>query len=186
MSAFEHQLEAAITTLAACRPLAAGIDAAAETIADALQAGRRLFTCGNGGSAADALHLAEELIGRYRANRRAYPAVCLNSDVGALTCIANDFGYDYVFSRQLSALGTLGDLLVVFSTSGKSPNINHALSTARALGMTTVALLGKDGGQAAAIADHVLLVPSSDTARIQEVHSLILHAFCEAVELRTP
>jgi D-sedoheptulose 7-phosphate isomerase len=184
MSAFEQQLDDAVSTLAACRPLAPLIDEISSIVADGLLAGRRLFSCGNGGSAADAMHLTEELIGRYRANRRAFPAVCLNSDVGALTCIANDFGYEYVFSRQLSGLGSQRDLLVVFSTSGNSLNINHTLSTARALGMTSIALLGKDGGEAAKIADHALIVPSNDTARIQEVHTLILHAFCEAVEQR--
>lgn len=184
MSAFEQQLDQAMTTLAASRMLAEQVDRISTAVADALLRGRRLYTCGNGGSATDALHLAEELIGRYRGNRRAFPAVCLNSDVGALTCIANDFGFDYVFSRQLSGLGSLDDVLVVFSTSGNSANINLALSTARALGMTTIALLGKDGGQAAAIADYTVIVPSDDTARIQEVHTLILHAFCEEVEQR--
>lgn len=160
------------------------IDAMIHAVADALTAGGTLFTCGNGGSAADALHLAEEFVGRYRSNRRPLPAVCLNADPTALTCIANDFGYDQIFARQLAALGRPGDVLVVFSTSGNSPNILHALETARQRQMLLVGLLGKDGGAARTLADHAIIVPSANTARIQEAHGLLLHAICEEVEQR--
>ncbi|WP_298406053.1 SIS domain-containing protein [uncultured Chloroflexus sp.] len=181
---FQQQLDEAIEVLQASATLVVAIDAITTLAADALLAGHTLYTAGNGGSAADALHLAEELIGRYRGNRRPLPAICLNADIGALTCIANDFGYDEVFARQLAALGKPGDVLVVFSTSGHSPNILNVLRTARSKGVISIALLGKDGGAARALADHALIVPSNNTARIQEVHTLILHAICEEVEQR--
>ncbi|OAN36353.1 phosphoheptose isomerase [Chloroflexus islandicus] len=181
---FQQQLDEAMEVLQASATLVPAIDAITTLAADALLAGHTLYTAGNGGSAADALHLAEELIGRYRGNRRPLPAICLNADIGALTCIANDFGYDEVFARQLAALGRPGDVLVVFSTSGHSPNILNVLRTARSKGVISIALLGKDGGAACALADHALIVPSNNTARIQEVHTLILHAICEEVEQR--
>ncbi|MDW8405327.1 SIS domain-containing protein [Chloroflexus sp.] len=181
---FQPQLDEAIAVLQASVALTPAIDEITALAADALLAGHTLYTAGNGGSAADALHLAEELIGRYRGNRRPLAAICLNADTGALTCIANDFGYDEVFARQLAALGKPGDVLVVFSTSGNSPNILNVLRTARAKGVISIALLGKDGGTARTLADHALIVPSNNTARIQEVHTLILHAICEEVEQR--
>jgi D-sedoheptulose 7-phosphate isomerase len=149
---------------------------------DTLLDGHMLLACGNGGSATDAQHLAEELIGRYRATRRALPAVALTADTAALTCIANDFGYDYVFARQIEALARPGDLLVCFSTSGNSPNVVAALQAAHARGARSVALLGKDGGAARGLADLALIVASDDTARIQEAHLQVLHYICEVVE----
>ncbi|MCS6880451.1 MAG: SIS domain-containing protein [Oscillochloridaceae bacterium] len=184
MAQFRDQLDELAAVLRAFALQAARVDAVVAHVAEALLAGRTLFTCGNGGSAADALHLAEELVGRYRADRRPLPAVCLNADASALTCIANDYGYEAVFARQLTALARPGDVLVVFSTSGNSPNILHALRAARERGVIGVALLGKDGGAAALLADHSIIVPSANGARIQEVHGLILHAICEAVEVR--
>ena len=149
---------------------------------DTLLDGHMLLACGNGGSATDAQHLAEELIGRYRASRRALPAVALTADTAALTCIANDFGYDHVFARQIEALARPGDLLVCFSTSGNSPNVVAALQAAHARGARSVALLGKDGGAARSLADLALIVASDDTARIQEAHLQVLHYICEVVE----
>lgn len=184
MASFRAQSDELIAVLADFAPQAETVDTIARLLADGLLAGCTLFTCGNGGSAADAMHLAEELVGRYRSNRRPLAAICLNADVGALTCIANDFGYDEVFARQLAALGRPGDLLVAFSTSGGSPNIQRALATARARGVIAVALLGKGGGAALPLADHALVVPSANSARIQEVHGLLLHAICEEVEER--
>lgn len=184
MASYRAQSNELIAVLQAFAAQADAVDAIARLVADGLFAGRTLFTCGNGGSAADAIHLAEELVGRYRGDRPPLPAVCLNADVGALTCIANDFGYDQVFARQLRALGRRGDMLVVFSTSGGSPNIRLALEAARAGGITAIALLGKGGGPALALADHALVIPSANSARIQEVHGLILHAICEEVEGR--
>jgi D-sedoheptulose 7-phosphate isomerase len=152
-------------------------------VGKALREGRTLLTCGNGGSATDAFHLAQELVGIYRSKRRPpLPAICLNADVTAMTCIANDLGYAEVFARQLVALGKPGDVLVCFSTSGKSPNILRVLEVAREQGVISVALLGKDGGPARALADYALVVSSHNTARIQEAHTLLLHAICEAVE----
>ncbi|PDV99624.1 D-sedoheptulose-7-phosphate isomerase [Candidatus Viridilinea mediisalina] len=176
-----HELQAVLTAFVA---QSEAVDTIAGLVSEALLAGHTLFTCGNGGSAADAMHLAEELVGRYRSNRRPLAAYCLNADGGALTCIANDFGYDQVFARPLTALGRPGDLLVVFSTSGNSPNIIEALRVARSRGMLSLALLGNDGGQALPLADHALVVPSAASARIQEVHGLILHAICEELEER--
>jgi D-sedoheptulose 7-phosphate isomerase len=153
-------------------------------VADTLLGGHTLYTCGNGGSAADALHLAEELIGRYRGDRRPLPALCLNADVTALTCIANDYGYEQVFARQLQGLARQGDLLVIFSTSGNSPNLLAVLDTAQALGVVSIALLGKNGGAAKDRADYAIIVPSQNGARVQEVHTLVLHAICEEIEQR--
>lgn len=181
--AFGTQLDASLQVLQALAQQAALIETIAARIYDTVANGRLLLTCGNGGSATDAQHLAEELIGRYRSNRRALPAVALTADSSALTCIANDFGYEAVFARQIEGLGKPGDMLVCFSTSGNSPNIAAALKTARAQGLGTIALLGKDGGAARALADLALVVPASDTARIQEAHLQVLHYICEVVEV---
>jgi D-sedoheptulose 7-phosphate isomerase len=156
--------------------------AAGAAIVAALQAGGQVFACGNGGSAADALHLAEELVGRYRGERRALPAICLNADVAALTCIGNDYGYERVFARQIEALGRPGDVLVGFTTSGNSPNVLAAFAAARERGMLTILAGGGTGGQARGRCDHELIVPSENTARIQEIHTLILHTWLEQVE----
>lgn len=147
-----------------------------------LKSGGKILTCGNGGSAADALHLAEELVGRYKGNRRPLPAICLNADSTLLTCITNDFGFDEVFARQVEGLAGKKDLLVCFSTSGNSANILRALETAKLVGVKTVALLGKGGGKAKGKADCELVVASDDTARIQEAHTLLLHALLEVIE----
>ncbi|GAB4444513.1 MAG: SIS domain-containing protein [Chloroflexi bacterium OHK40] len=184
MASFQHQLDELQRLLADFRSQSAVVDAVAARLADGLLAGQTLFTCGNGGSAADALHLAEELVGRYRSDRRPLPALCLNADVTAITCIANDFGYEAVFARQLVALARPGDMLVAFSTSGRSPNILNALAAARTNGVLTVALLGHDGGPARDRADYPIIVPSGNSARIQELHGLVLHAICEEVEGR--
>ena len=144
--------------------------------------GSKVLTCGNGGSAADALHMAEELVGRYRGNRKALPAISLVADVTALTCIANDWSYEAVFSRQVEALGKPGDVLVVFSGSGNSANLLRALEKARELGLVTVSLLGKGGGKAKGMADYEVIVPSNNTARVQEIHTWILHVILEHIE----
>jgi len=181
--AFQTQLNASLTILQSLAGQAELIEAIAARVYETVAQGRLLLTCGNGGSATDAQHLAEELIGRYRSNRRALPAVALTADSAALTCIANDFGYDVVFARQIEGLGKPGDLLVCFSTSGNSPNIIAALRAARDHGLGTIALLGKDGGGARELADLALVVPVADTARIQEAHLQVLHYICEVVEV---
>src|SRR5215213_2735579 len=179
---FQSQLDAGLAVLQSLASQSEQIEQIAATVRDALLAGHTLLTCGNGGSATDAQHLAEELIGRYRTNRRALPAIALTADSAALTCIANDFGYDAVFARQIEGLARPGDLLLCFSTSGNSPNISAALQAARARGLATVALLGKDGGAARGLADQTLVVASDDTAHIQAAHLQILHYICELVE----
>jgi D-sedoheptulose 7-phosphate isomerase len=144
--------------------------------------GGTVFWCGNGGSASDSQHLSAELVGRFKKNRRPLRSVALTTDTSALTCIANDFSYDDVFSRQVEALGRPGDLLVCISTSGKSENILRALKSATKMGMKTCALLGKGGGTAKELADHSITIPSDTTARIQEAHILIGHILCELIE----
>lgn len=148
----------------------------------ALKNGNTLYSCGNGGSAAEALHLAEEFTGRYRKNRLSLPAHCLAADPTAMSCIANDYGFDFVFSRPLEAFAKKGDLLFVFSTSGNSPNILKALEVAKKKEMTSILLSGQSGGKAKALSDFQLLVPSENTARIQEIHQFFVHAILEAVE----
>jgi D-sedoheptulose 7-phosphate isomerase len=147
-----------------------------------LRAGSKILSCGNGGSGADALHLAEELTGRYRGNRRSLAGLCLNADSTALTCIGNDFGFDEVFSRQLEGLGAKGDLLVCFSTSGNSPNILRVLDAAKRIGVKTGALLGKGGGKAKGRADFEIIVASDDSGRVQEAHTVVMHALLEVIE----
>jgi len=181
--AFQTQVNASLAVLQSLAQQAELIEAIAARVYETVAHGGLLLTCGNGGSATDAQHLAEELIGRYRSNRRALPAVALTADSSVLTCIANDFGYDVVFARQIEALGKPGDLLVCFSTSGNSPNIIAALHTARERGLGTIALLGKDGGGARELADLALVVPAADTAHIQEAHLQVLHYICEVIEV---
>ncbi|MGD0016201.1 MAG: SIS domain-containing protein [Verrucomicrobiia bacterium] len=172
----------ACATFQALAAQQAAFDKIAAAVVGTLRSGGKLLTCGNGGSAADASHLAEELVGRYNRNRRSLPAVCLNADAAALTCIANDFGYDEVFARQIEGLAASNDLLVCFTTSGNSPNILRAFVAAKKRGIKSVALLGKDGGKAKGKADLELIVPSRDTARVQEAHTFLLHALLEVVE----
>ena len=148
----------------------------------ALRAGGKVMTAGNGGSAAEALHMAEELIGRFRGNRRSLPGVALVADTTALTCIANDFGYDAVFSRQVEGLGRHGDVLVLFSTSGNARNLLQALEAARRKRIKVVCLLGRDGGQLAGRGDHELIVKGEATERIQEAHQVVLHLLLDQVE----
>ncbi len=154
----------------------------AKVFADALKNGNTIFWCGNGGSAAESSHLAVELIGRFKNNRRPLPSVSLNADTSALTCIANDFGYENIFSRQLEGLGKPGDVLIVLSTSGNSQNINNALIKAKELSISSIAMLGKGGGESLSIAETVILIDSNSTARVQESHQLISHILCELIE----
>ena len=141
-----------------------------------------LYTFGNGGSAADAQHLTGELIGRYKRQRRPLPAVTLTSDSTVVTCVANDYSFDEIFARQVAALARPGDVVAAFTTSGRSPNVVKGLRAARRSGATTVLFGGGNGGPAAQHADHALLVPSVETARIQEMHTLLLHVVSELVD----
>lgn len=143
---------------------------------------KKILIAGNGGSAADAQHFAAELVGRYGFDRPSLPALALTTDTSNLTAIGNDYGYEYVFSRQLEGMGQEGDLFIGISTSGNSQNILNAFASAKAKGITTVALTGRDGGKMAEVADYTLIVPSNATPRIQESHLLIEHMICDAIE----
>ncbi|WP_305371630.1 D-sedoheptulose 7-phosphate isomerase [Photobacterium leiognathi] len=160
----------------------ADIEAAAKLLADSFKQGGKVLSCGNGGSHCDAMHFAEELTGRYRENRPGYPGIAI-SDPSHLSCVSNDFGYEYVFSRYLEAVGTKGDVLFGLSTSGNSGNILKAIEAAKAKGMKTIALTGKDGGQMAGLADVEIRVPHFGYAdRIQEIHIKIIHILIMLVE----
>jgi phosphoheptose isomerase len=158
------------------------LPAAGAAIATALAAGRKVLACGNGGSAADAQHLAAELVGRFSGERRALAALALTTDSSVLTSLGNDYGFDRVFARQVEAHGRAGDVLVAISTSGASPNVIRAVETARALGLVTIGLTGRDGGELGRIADVHLNAPSSSTPRVQEAHATLLHVLCALVE----
>ena len=163
---------------------AATAAAIADRYAAALRAGGTLFFAGNGGSAADAQHIATEYVVRFRANRPPLRAVALTTDTSLLTACANDMGFDAVFARQVEAHGRPGDVLVLHSTSGDSPNVVRAAQSARARGVTVIAFLGRDGGRLKDLADVALVVASEQTARIQELHLALEHAICELVEER--
>ena len=158
------------------------INAAGNLMADALQSGGRIYSCGNGGSLCDAMHFAEELTGRYRENRPGYPAIAI-SDVSHLSCVSNDFGYEYVFSRYVESVGRAGDVLLGISTSGNSGNVIKAIEAARAQGMKVITLTGKDGGKMAGSADVEIRVPHFGYAdRIQEIHIKVIHILIMLIE----
>lgn len=160
----------------------AQIEAAAKLIADSFKQGGKVLSCGNGGSHCDAMHFAEELTGRYRENRPGYPGIAI-SDPSHLSCVSNDFGYDFVFSRYVEAVGSKGDVLFGLSTSGNSGNILKAIEAAHAKGMKTIALTGKDGGKMAGLADIEIRVPHFGYAdRIQEIHIKIIHIVIQLIE----
>jgi len=177
-------IEAATESLRALSSLEPQMAQAADIIDQCLRAGNKLLVCGNGGSAADASHLATELVVRFVKDRRALPAICLTSDSGILTAAGNDYGFDEVFARQVAAFGVPGDVLICLTTSGKSRNLIRALEEAKARKLKTVAFLGRDGGSSIGIADIDLLVRSDSTARVQEAHQLMLHVLCEIIESR--
>ena len=156
--------------------------AAAAAIADALRDDGKVLFCGNGGSAADATHLAAELVGRFYVDRGPLPALSLSDNASALTCISNDFSFDEVFARQVRAHGREGDVLVAISTSGSSPNVLRAAEAARELGLTVIGLTSAGGDDLAAASDLCLRAPSTDTPRVQEAHMLVGHTICELVE----
>ena len=160
----------------------ASLAGAAGVVVSALRDGGKVLVFGNGGSAADAQHFAAELSGRYRGERVPLAGIALTTDTSALTAIANDYGYDEVFARQVRALGRRGDVAIGISTSGNSESVCRGLVAARELGAATIAFGGGGGGRMASLADHVVLVPSSTTARIQEAHALFFHVVCDAIE----
>ena len=164
--------------------LDASISQAIDTCVQSLQKGGKLMLCGNGGSAADSQHLAAEFTGRFIKDRPPIAAVALSTDTSALTCIGNDYSFNDIFARQVQALGKAGDCLIAISTSGNSGNVLAAVAAAKSLGISTIGLLGRDGGKLKAQCDVSIVVPSQVTARIQEAHILIGHSLCGAVELK--
>jgi D-sedoheptulose 7-phosphate isomerase len=166
------------------RDMAGEVAELAERTAAVMDRGGKLLFCGNGGSAADAQHLATEYVVRFRDDRRALPAIALTTDTSLLTAAANDLGFEQVFVRQVEALGRPGDLLFLHSTSGRSPNLLRAAEAARALGLETAALLARGGGPLAALVDHALILPTDEGARAQELQMAIGHVICELVEGR--
>jgi D-sedoheptulose 7-phosphate isomerase len=174
--------EAAAVHVATADGSARTILAAAEAMRDALARGGKILIFGNGGSAADSQHFAAELVGRFRLARGALSALALTTDTSVITSIANDFAYDQVFVRQIQALGRAGDVAFGISTSGRSPNVLHALAEARRHRLTTIAMVGSRTDDVAAVADVVIPVPADSTARVQEAHRTAMHAICELVE----
>lgn len=165
------------------------LEVIARAMAETLHRGGKILWCGNGGSAADSQHLAAEIVGRFCRDRRGLPSIALTTDSSILTAVANDYGFDCVFSRQVEALAQPGDILVGLSTSGNSGNVIAAMQTARRQKLMTVAFTGEGGGRIAPLADHLFAVCSRDTARIQEIHILVGHLLCDWIELdwiRTP
>ncbi|SFV50909.1 Phosphoheptose isomerase [hydrothermal vent metagenome] len=163
-------------------PLLDTITNVAKACVDVYKKKKKTLVAGNGGSAADAQHIAAELVGRYGFDRPSIPSLALTTDTSNLTAIGNDYGYDYVFSRQLEGMGEEGDLFIGISTSGNSKNVLNAFEVAKKKGITTVALVGRDGGKMAKMADFAIVVPSDATPRIQESHILIGHIICDIIE----
>ena len=174
--------ELADTAARTIEQIAPDIERAAEMVADTVRREGTLLFCGNGGSAADAQHMATEYVVRYMRNRRAYPAIALTTDTSLLTAAGNDLGFDFIFSRQVEALGKPGDLLIIHSTSGNSPNVLEAARAARARGVEVLAFSARDGGALRALADHNVIVPTTRTDRAQEIHLCVEHLICEMVE----
>lgn len=174
--------ESIATTRLAGEHVAGRLVEAVKIIVDSYKGGGGVFLFGNGGSAADAQHIAGELVGRFLKERRPLKAVALTSDTSVLTCLANDYDYEMVFARQLEANGCEGDIAIGLTTSGNSPNVVTALALARRLGMKTIALTGASGGKCAEFADVLLDVPSDQSPRIQEVHVVLYHILCELIE----
>ena len=160
------------------------IIAAGDLICNALDAGNKILLCGNGGSAADAQHIAAELVGRYEQHRQAFPAISLTTDTSALTALSNDYGYEDVFARQVEALASAGDVLIAISTSGKSQNVVKAAEKAKAVACKTIALTGCSGEPLASHCDLAVVVPSQRTSRVQEAHITIGHLWCEMVDTK--
>lgn len=174
--------ELAATAERSAQTLEADIGTALAMVRDTVAARGTLFFCGNGGSAADAQHMATEYVVRYTRNRKAYPAIALTTDTSLITATGNDFGFDHIFSRQVEALARPGDLLIIHSTSGNSPNVLFAAEAARARGVPVLALAAKDGGKLRTLATHTIVVPTDRTDRAQEIHLCIQHAICDAIE----
>ena len=182
MTLFQDTIAASIATLHTLTSLELPLKNAVELITSCLSGGRKVLACGNGGSASDAAHLVTEFVVRYIDDRRPYPAIALTESGSSLTAAGNDYGFEHIFSRQVEALGDPEDVLIVFTTSGRSHNVIKAVEIANQIGLKSIAFLGRDGGMAKGLATVELIVPSISTARIQEAHAVLIHALCEAVE----
>jgi len=178
----QQLLDGAVLRERLAAEMAEPVVAAAARLTACLRDGHKVLLCGNGGSAADAQHIAAELVGRYTRERPGWPAIALTTDTSALTAIGNDYGYDRIFDRQVEALGQRGDALIAISTSGNSPNVLAAVVRGRAQGLYTLGFAGRDGGHLAAACDLCLTVPHDETARIQEMHITLGHILCDLVE----
>lgn len=183
MSDYSKSLQECLAVLASLAELETNVQRAAERCAASLKSGGKLLICGNGGSAAEAMHLTGELVGRYKKDRAPLAAITLGTDPVTASCVGNDYRFEEVFSRQVRALGRRGDVLIAFTTSGRSPNIVEALKAAREMGIDSITFLGKDGGAALALADEALLVGHTDTARIQEGHQFLMHSLMDLLEI---
>ena len=178
----EYELNQHLKTLESSMILKNKIANLAEILINTLKSNNKILICGNGGSAADAQHFAAELSGRYKKERKALNAIALTTDTSALSAIGNDYGFDMIFSRQIEAVARAGDVLFTISTSGNSANIIKALQSAKDLNLYCVGLSGKSGGMMKELCDINLIIPSDDTARIQEIHILIIHTLCQLID----
>jgi D-sedoheptulose 7-phosphate isomerase len=183
---FEQALAETTRTLQELSGIRAAIDEAGQMMLTTLRSGGRLLICGNGGSAAEASHFATELLGRFDGDRRPLPAVALHADGSLLTCIANDYGFDQIFARQIAGLGRPGDLVIVLTTSGNSTNIIAALAEAKRLGVESIAFLGRGGGRARGLATCELMIPGVSGPAAQEAHLFLIHHFCRLIEAEFP
>ena len=179
---FDASLAETLRTFQALTTIRPVIDRAGQMMVSTLQRGGKLLICGNGGSAAESAHFATELVGRYAKTRRPLPAIALSSDGSLLSCIGNDFGFDQVFSRQLTGLAQRGDLLVVLTSSGNSANIIAALHEAKRIGLDSIAFLGRGGGKAKGLATCDLIMPGQSGAAAQEAHLVLIHHFCDLID----
>jgi D-sedoheptulose 7-phosphate isomerase len=179
---FQDRLAEHAETMRSLAAQAATFQAIAETLTQAIQAGGKVCFMGNGGSAADSQHLAAELVGRFQKERAAIPSIALTTDTSILTAVANDYGYDHIFSRQIEGLCRPGDVVIGLSTSGNSANVIRGIETANRMGLITIGLSGGTGGKLAQMAQQSLIVPSPKAARVQEAHIFIGHTLCEAIE----
>jgi D-sedoheptulose 7-phosphate isomerase len=179
---FDASLAETVRTFQALTTIRPQIDRAGDMMLATLQRGGKLLIAGNGGSAAEAAHFATELVGRYAKNRRSLPAIALSSDGSLLSCIGNDYGYEQTFARQVEGLAKPGDLVVVLTSSGNSPNVIAALQAAKKLGVETIAFLGRGGGKAKGLATCDLIMPGTSGAAAQEAHLFLIHHFCERID----
>jgi phosphoheptose isomerase len=186
MTLLQHAIEDSVAATRAMKKLEKPLSQAATLVVRCLTAGHKLLVCGNGGSASDATHLATEFLCRYCNDRRPYPAISLTANGEYMTAVCNDYHSDEIFARQVWGLGQKGDVLIAFTSSGKSRNVLRALEEAKRRGMKSICFLGRDGGFTKGVASLDLLVAGTSTARIQEGHKLLFHVLCETVDLKLP